>query len=142
MASVEDKDYLVVVQCDIVMERCSGFYCEKAFCERSGGFAPFPKEKTYRTLYMTCGGCCGRAAHRKLSNLANRLMKEDQIDKSRIAVLLASCITKDNYHAPPCPHLAYLRELIAKLELDVYEDTFIHKVAEGRRLEGRHKGCC
>jgi hypothetical protein len=31
-------DYLVVVQCDIVMERCSGYFCEKAFDERSGVF--------------------------------------------------------------------------------------------------------
>jgi predicted metal-binding protein len=142
MTTLAEKDYLVVVQCDIVMERCSGYYCEKAFHERTGGFARLTKEKAYRTLYMTCGGCCGRATHRKLSNLANRLMKEDQIDKSRIGVMLASCITKDNYHAPPCPHLAYLRELIAKLELDVFDDTFLHKIAQSRRAEGRHKGCC
>ena len=26
-----DKDYLIVVQCDIVKQRCPGYFCEKAY---------------------------------------------------------------------------------------------------------------
>ena len=63
---MEEKEYLVIVQCHLVMQRCSGYFCEKAFSERLGGFADYPSDKRYRTLYMTCGGCCGRALHRKL----------------------------------------------------------------------------
>jgi predicted metal-binding protein len=85
---------------------------------------------------MTCGGCCGRAVHRKLSHLARRLKKEEGIGKERIVVQLSSCITKDNFHATPCPHLDYLKGLIAKLGLDVREDTSINKKSEQRRGEG------
>ncbi len=96
MTDVKDKDYIVIVQCDIVKERCSGVYCERAFHERSGGFAGLPKDRAYRTLNMTCGGCCGRALHRKLTHLARKLKKED-IKKKQILVQLSSCITNDNY---------------------------------------------
>ncbi len=91
---IQEKDYIVVVQCDIVMERCSGYYCEKAFNERSGGFAVYPREKAYRTLYLTCGGCCGRAVHRKVYNLIAAIREEEGVKKDRIAVHLSSCITK------------------------------------------------
>ena len=64
MIDIKNKDYIVVVQCHIVKERCSGYYCEKAFNERTGGFADYPREKSYRIMNMTCGGCCGRAVHR------------------------------------------------------------------------------
>ena len=136
MINIKDKDYIVVVQCHIVKERCSGYNCEKAFNERTGGFAAYPKDKAYRMLSLTCGGCCGRATHRKLSNLIRRINKSEGITKDRIVVQLSSCITKDNFHAPPCPHLDYLRGLIAKLGLDVREDTFIDEKSETRRKAG------
>lgn len=136
MTDVKEKDYLIIVQCHIVQERCSGFHCEKAFYDRTGGFADYPKEKIYRTLSLTCGGCCGRALHRKLANLIRQAKKRDGIDKSKMLVQLSSCITKDNHHAPPCPHLDYLKSLIGKLGLDIAEDTWIGKTAEKRRQNG------
>ena len=136
MINLKDKDYIVVVQCHIVKERCSGYNCERAFNERTGGFAEYPKDKTYRMLNMTCGGCCGRAVHRKLSNLIRRINKAEGITKERIVVQLSSCITKDNFHSTPCPHLDYLKSLIAKLELDVCEDTYIDEKSETRRKAG------
>lgn len=136
MIDLKGKDYVVIVQCHIVKERCPGYNCEKAFHERTGGFAGYPRDKAYRTLYLTCGGCCGRALHRKLSNLTRRIKKQEGIDKRRIVVQLSSCITKDNFHAPPCPHLDYLKTLIARLGLDVHEDTFINETSEKRRREG------
>jgi predicted metal-binding protein len=136
MIDLKAKDYVVIVQCHIVKERCPGYNCEKAFHERTGGFTDYPKDKTYRTINLTCGGCCGRALHRKLSNLTRRIKKQEGIDKSRIVVQLSSCITKDNFHAPPCPHLDYLKSLIAKLGLDVCEDTYINETSEKRRRAG------
>jgi len=136
MVDVKNKDYVVIVQCHIVKERCSGYNCERAFHERIGGFAAYPKDKAYRMLNMTCGGCCGRAVHRKLSNLLRKIKKEEDIGKDRIVVQLSSCMTKDNFHSSPCPHLDYLKGLIAKLGLDMREDTFIYEKSEKRRKEG------
>ena len=133
---MKDKEYIVIVQCHIVKERCSGYNCEKAFNERTGGFAAYPKEKMYRMLNLTCGGCCGRATHRKLSNLIRRIKKSEGITKDRIVVQLSSCITKDNFHSTPCPHLDYLKALITKLGLDVCEDTFVNETSEKRRKAG------
>ena len=136
MVDLKDKDYIAIVQCHIVKERCSGYNCELAFNERSGGFSAYPKDKAYRTLNMTCGGCCGRAVQRKLSNLIRRIKKQEGIGKDRIVVQLSSCLTKDNFHSSPCPHLDYLKSLIAKLGLDVCEDTFVNETSEKRRKAG------
>ena len=134
-----EKDYIAIVQCDIVMERCSGYLCEKAFHERIGGFAGYPSDREYRTLYLTCGGCCGLAVHRKLSNLIHKIEAKEGIGKERIVVQLASCITKDNYHGPPCPHVDYMKTLIGNLGLDVREATSISPKAEARREAGRYQ---
>ncbi len=136
MIDLKNKDYIVIVQCHIVKERCSGYNCERAFNERTGGFAEYPKDKTYRMLSMTCGGCCGRAVHRKLSNLIRQIKKNEAVTKDRIVVQLSSCITKDNYHSSPCPHLDYLKSLITKLGLDVRGDTYIDEKSEMRRKAG------
>ena len=130
------KTYLVIVQCHLVVQRCSGYFCEKAVHERTGGFADYAADASFRTLFMTCGGCCGRALHRKLSNLVHKIKAKENIDKENIVVHLATCITKDNYHGPPCPHRDYLNALIAKLGLDVREDTYVSKKAAQRRDEG------
>ena len=132
---MDDKDYIVVVQCQLVKQRCSGYYCEKAFHERTGGFAGYAKDKAYRVLYLTCGGCCGRPLHRLLSHLVRKISREG-LEKGKIVVQLSSCITKDNHHGPPCPHLDYLKALVAKLGLDLREDTVISQTAEQRRADG------
>ncbi len=136
MTEFAKKDYIIVVQCDIVQERCSGYLCEKSFNERSGGFAIYSKDKHYRTIYLTCGGCCGRAIHRKLGHIVQLLKIKESIEKDRIVVQFSSCITTDNYHGPPCPHLDYLRALVAKLGLDLQEKTYISKTSEKLRKAG------
>jgi len=133
---MEDKDYIAIVQCHLVKQRCSGYYCEKAFHERTEGVSGYSKDKAYRTLFMTCGGCCGRALHRKLANLVRKIKAREDLDKSRIVVQLSSCITRDNYHGPPCPHLDYLKQLIDKLGIDVRHDTSLSKKAQERRDAG------
>lgn len=139
MIDVKDKDYIVIVQCHIVKERCPGYFCEKAFNERTGGFAVYPKEKKYRMLNMTCGGCCGRAIHRKLSSFLRKIKKKEEKDKNKIVIQLSSCITKDNFHASPCPHLDYIKGLLKKLEVDVLEDTVINEKSEMQRKAGTYK---
>jgi len=136
---MESKEYVAIVQCHLVKQRCSGYFCEKAFHERTGGFSSLERDKAYRTLYLTCGGCCGRALHRKLSNLVHKIKMKEGMERDKIIVQLSSCITRDNYHGPACPHLAYLKELIGKLGLDVNEDTSISLKAEERRRAGIYK---
>ncbi len=139
MIDLAEKEYVVLLQCHIVKERCPGYFCEKAFHERTGGFAYYPKDKPYRVLSMTCGGCCGRATHRKLTSLVRNLRKKEGIDKDRIVVQLSSCMTKDNFHAPPCPHLGYLKTLVGRIGLDVCEDTVISEKSQSRREGGVYR---
>ena len=134
-----NKKYAVILQCDIVMERCSGYFCEKAFKARVEGFEGYPKDKDLRSIYMTCGGCCGRGTHRKLSHLIRKLKEYEQVPKDQVIVQLASCITKDNYHAPKCPHLDYIKELLDKLDLDYFEDTHVDETSEAKRQSGTYK---
>jgi len=138
MPNLNEKDFVVIVQCHIAKERCPGYLCEKAFTERSGGFAEYPAERAYRVLTLTCGGCCGRALHRKLSLFLRTLRKKEGLDRDRVVVQLSSCITKENFHAPPCPHLDYLKALIKRLDLDMAGDTVISATAEKRRQTGAY----
>ena len=96
------------------------------------------KERNYRVLSLTCGGCCGRSLHRKLALFKKKAKRQENIEPEAIVVQLSSCITKNNYHSPPCPHLAYLKTLIARLGLDMLEDTRISTLAEERRAAGRY----
>jgi len=131
-----DKKYVVVLQCHTVKERCPGHMCEKSFHDRTGGFAAYPKDRPYRFLTLTCGGCCGQAAHRKLSRLVRKMRAEEGLKPEQFVVQLASCITKDNYHSPRCPHADYLIQLIRQLGLDYREDTLVNELSEKRRREG------
>jgi predicted metal-binding protein len=133
------KEYVVILQCHIVKERCPGYQCEKAFHERTGGFADYAKDRPVRYLSMTCGGCCGRATHRKLSRLLRTISEKEGIEKDRIVVQLASCVCKDNYHAPPCPHLDYIRTLIGRIGLDIREGTVISDLSAQRRQGGTYQ---
>ncbi len=136
---LNSKQYIVVIQCSIVKQRCPGYLCERAFHERTGGFAAYPKEIPYRMIFLECGGCCGRAIHRKLTLLKRTIVKKENIQPDRIVVQLSSCMTKDNYHAPPCPHLDYIKTLVARIGLDLREDTVISATSQKRRDEGAYK---
>ncbi len=136
---MKNKSYIAVVQCHIVKQRCSGYFCEKSYTERSGGFKIYPKERQYRTIYLDCGGCCGRAILRKLNDLVRMLRRREKIDRKKIAVQLSTCITKANYHGPPCPHIDTIKTQIGRLGLDCYEDTRISDRAEKRRKKGVYR---
>lgn len=132
---MDDVRYIVVVQCQIASQACSGYFCEKAFRQRTGGFAAYPREADIRILYLTCGGCCGKGTLRKLGHLARKAVK-DGVPRDGIVVHLASCITRDNYHSPRCPHTDYIRQLVARVKLACREDTVISQKAEERRKAG------
>jgi predicted metal-binding protein len=136
VTDISPKTYIAIVQCHIVKERCPGFFCERSFHQRTGGFADFSKDRLYRVVHITCGGCCGRAMHRKLALLAQKAERFDQVPRNQILVKLASCVTRDNYHGPACPHLDYLTTLIDKLNLDYSLDTHISNKAQERRAAG------
>ena len=135
---LSNKQYVAIVQCDIVMERCSGFLCEMALKERSGGFAAFPPEQPLRHLMLTCGGCCGRALQRKLIHLCHQLEKREGIGRDKLVVQLSTCITKSSFHGPACPHLDYLKTLVERLHLDLLEDTRIVGLSQERRDSGEY----
>ncbi len=139
MVDWQEKDYLVVVQCHIVKERCPGYLCEKAFHERTGAYTDLPQEKKLRRINLTCGGCCGRALQRKLANLVRTMKKKEGIDKQRILIQFSSCMTKDNHHAPPCPHLSYLTTLVERAGLTLAADTVISELSQRRRKEGLYR---
>lgn len=130
---------VAIVQCHLVVESCPGYFCEQAFTQRDGGFAGLDLPAGVRMLSLSCGGCCGRALHRKLALLKRKAKESGGIEPDEILVTLASCITKDNYHGPVCPHLDYLKTLIDKVGLRYSCDTQISTRAAARRAAGEYK---
>ena len=134
------KEYVVIVQCHIVKERCSGYYCEYAFHERTGCFSNYPKESKLRLLTMTCGGCCGRGILRKLTGLLRKIKLREKIEKEKIQVHLSSCIAFESFHGMPCPHKKYIETLISnKLGFDCTDGSRISELTEKRRKNGLYK---
>ena len=80
---------VVVIQCDIVTKRCSGYACMNTFANRVDTMADYPADT--RFLMMTCGGCCGAGISAKLENLA-RKMKRYGDDKENVTIHFASCV--------------------------------------------------
>ncbi|MBQ9596600.1 MAG: CGGC domain-containing protein, partial [Synergistaceae bacterium] len=62
---IDDKPELVVIiQCEDVVKRCSGFLCMRDFYDKAGKFEGYSDETRYMTI--TCGGCCGNLLTPKL----------------------------------------------------------------------------
>ena len=135
-----EKKFIAVVQCHLVKQRCSGYLCERAFHQRLGGFERYPAAAPLRSMHLTCGGCCGRPVQRKLANLLRQINKREGIERDQVVVQLSSCITKDNHHGPPCPHLDYLETLIGKLGVDVVRGTVVSKKSAQLRAAGCYAG--
>ena len=127
--------YIITVQCDIVKERCSGYLCEEAFHNRQGGFSNYPKDADIRFLSFTCGGCCGRATLRKLSNALKLLKKRAGITTEEVALHFSSCICRESFHGPKCPHYDYLKELVERKEVKWFEGTRISDKTQSRTDE-------
>ena len=124
--------YVVILQCHIVKERCSGFLCEDSFTQRAGGFADYPADQPIRYISITCGGCCGRATLRKLTNLL-KLIKKRDIPPQDVRLHFASCICNESFHGPKCPNYDYLKTLVERKNLTWSEGTRISDLAASRR---------
>lgn len=132
---MSDVKYIIMLQCHIVKERCSGLFCEDSFTKREGAFSEYSKDENIRHISMTCGGCCGRATLRKLTNFFQVLKKETKISREQVVLHFSSCICKENFHGPICPHYDYLKELVERKNIAWKEGTRISELSEKRRNE-------
>lgn len=133
-----EKKYVVIIQCDIALKRCSGFACTDSFTGRKKVFSEYDKDVNY--ISMSCGGCCGKGVSSKLSHLSQKLSKYTDIKKAEVAVHLSSCMVKDNHHYDRCPHIDYIKNIIEKRGYkDVIEGSYISDNAERKREKGIYK---
>ncbi len=123
---------VVVIQCDIVCKRCSGYACTRTFYKREGKFAGYPEDTEYMT--MTCGGCCGMGVAAKLENLTRKLHLGGH-KKEDVVVHLASCVVSDNYHNPACPHKEYIKKIVERKGYPLVLGSYISKKASRLREE-------
>ena len=130
--------YVVIIQCDISRQRCSGFACTNSFYNRDDSFKEY--DDAVRYISLTCGGCCGASLASKLEHFSNKLRKNTDIKKDEVTVHLSSCMVTDNYHHDRCPHADYIKALIKKKGYDnIVEGTYISRTSEKKRETGEYK---
>ena len=134
---MENKKFVVIIQCELVHKKCSGFACTDSFYNRDEMFKSY-KENT-RYISFTCGGCCGKLVSGKLSHFSKKILKKTDYKKDEVIVHLASCMTSDNYHSDRCPHIDYIKDIIVKRGYDFLEGPYISKNAEIKREKGIYK---
>ncbi|OAA83871.1 CGGC domain-containing protein [Clostridium ljungdahlii] len=126
---------VVIIQCDIVQRRCSGFACTNAFYNKEGAFKDY--DAAVRYISFTCGGCSGKGIAAKLEHLSKKLNKKTDITKDEVVVHLSSCMVHDNYHSNRCPHADYIKSIIIKKGYkNVVEGSYISANAARKRKEG------
>lgn len=129
---------VIIVQCDKVTHKCSGFACTKSFYERSGKFDAYAPEDRY--LSMSCGGCCGADMAAKIEHLNHKLDKAAGFaSREDVVFHLASCIVSDNYHRGPCPFQNYLKSIIERKGYPVVKGSYISQRAAAKRAQGIYK---
>lgn len=133
----EDARIVVVVQCAIALERCSGFSCSHAFHGRTHFFKGYARETMY--LPFSCGGCPGRRVSRLAAHVARRARKKENIEKQHIAVHLTGCVVSDNGHYPACPFKNYIKAILEQKGFAVVEGGYESAKAVRRRAEGHYK---
>ena len=104
-------ELVIIIQCEDVVKRCSGFLCMNDFYERTGKFTEYPDG--VRCMTMTCGGCCGNLLTPKLENLGMRLRKAG-MNKDDVTFHFASCVCSDNSHRLPCPFMGRMKALLQR----------------------------
>lgn len=124
---------VVIIQCDLVQNRCSGYNCSHAFFSKEGAFAGYSEDTRYITF--TCGGCAGVQVGCKLQNLVQRIKRfKDEYDE--VVIHLASCIVSHNYHHPSCPHKDYIQAICESRGFTVVKGSYISKGAQRKREAG------
>lgn len=130
-------ELVVIIQCDDVVKRCSGFLCMNEFYERTGKFEGYPDEVRYMSI--TCGGCCGNLLTPKLENLGMRLRKAN-INKEDVVIHFASCVCSDNSHRLPCPFMNRMKALLNRKGFNnIVLGTHVSQKAEAKRQAGIYK---
>ncbi len=130
--------YVVVIQCEHTMNRCSGFACTESFFGKSAAFEGYEEGTKYLT--MTCGGCNGAGVAGRLEHLEMKLRTLTDIKKEEVAVHLASCVVTDNRHHDRCPYVDYIKEIIRKNGFEnVVEGTYQSQASRKRREQGIYK---
>jgi predicted metal-binding protein len=130
--------YCVIIQCEIAHKRCSGFACTNAFYNRDEKFNNYAEDTRY--ISFTCGGCCGKGIASKLEHFSKHLKSKTNISKDEVSVHLSSCMSTDNYHYDRCPHIDYLKNIIAKKGFtNLVEGTYVSKGATRKREIGQYK---
>ncbi|MBQ3763989.1 MAG: CGGC domain-containing protein [Synergistaceae bacterium] len=130
-------ELVVIIQCDDVVKRCSGFLCMNDFYERTGKFEGYPDEVRYMSI--TCGGCCGNLLTPKLENLGMRLRKAN-INKEDVVIHFASCVCSDNSHRLPCPFMNRMKALLNRKGFNnIVLGTHVSQKAEAKRQAGIYK---
>lgn len=133
-----DKKYCVIIQCDIAQKRCSGFACTNSFYDKKGKFENYKDNMKY--ISFTCGGCCGKTIASKLEHFSRHLKSKTDIKKDEVVVHLSSCMVTDNYHYDRCPHIDYIKNIIAKKGFNnVVEGTYVSGGATKKRQLGVYK---
>lgn len=124
--------YVVIIQCDIAHRRCSGFACTNAFYNKDGAFEDYSEDTRY--ISFTCGGCCGKNIASKLEHLSKKLAKKSNITKDEVVVHLSSCMVTDNHHYDRCPHLEYIKNIVAKKGYkNIVDGSYISAAATKKR---------
>ena len=134
----ESIKYVVVIQCEHTMKRCSGFACSESFFGKSAAFAGYKDGTKYLT--MTCGGCNGACVAGRLEHFEMKLRSLTDIKKSEVAVHLASCVVTDNRHHDRCPYVDYIEEIIRKNGFEnIVEGTYQSQASRKLREQGVYK---
>ena len=129
---------IIVIQCDITCQRCSGFACSKAFFGREDFFKDYPESTLF--FPMTCGGCCGKGLSAKLSHFLHISKRKLDLSPDEVAIHLASCIVTDNRHSERCPHYDYLISIIRKNNFTrIVEGSYLSQKAKHKRQTGIYK---
>jgi predicted metal-binding protein len=129
-----DTKYVVIIQCDIALKRCSGFACTNAFYNKDEVFKDYDKATRY--ISFSCGGCCGKGVASKLEHLAKKLRNKNNISKDEVTIHLSSCMSTDNYHYDRCPNVDYIKSIVAKKGYkNVVEGSYISNTAKKKREE-------
>ena len=115
--------YVLIIQCDIARQRCSGFACTDSFYNRAGFFKDCGYAHGVRYIALTCGGCCGASLASKLEHFSKKLIKATGIKKH-----------------DRCPHLDYIKALVLKKGFkNIVEGTFQSENATKKRAAGIYK---
>lgn len=127
------KEFIVIIQCEISKQRCSGYLCTKSFYRKTGKFDGYPDSEY---IPFSCGGCNGKGISAKLQHLA-KVLERDEIKKEDVVVHFSTCISHDNTHHDRCPNIGIMKKIIAKRGFDsIVEGTVINPLSEQRRKEG------